>query len=194
MHIGGMPEDVQDEEEYEEYEMVHYHKDDTTNYSKHLGLNKVPKRKPHVPYYSENDVQEDEEEDKMAEADSQDEEYNSADPEAYERARRARRGINNDDIDGRVKVDSWNLNYSKRKKRFKKKKMKEDDSKRYQELKSIYGVDARTMAGLDRRVSASPVKGGAGGKKGKGDPSNYTQDHHSMRSTMNTFKNTLGKG
>lgn len=161
MHIGGMPEDAQDEEEYEEYEMVHYHKDDTTNYSKHLGLNKVPKRKPHAPYYSENDVQE-EEEDKMAEADSQEEEYNSADPDAYERNKRAKQGFQNDEIDGRVKVDSWNLNYSKRKKRFKKKKMKEDDSKKFNELKNIYGVDARTMAGLDRRVAASQVKGGGG--------------------------------
>jgi hypothetical protein len=61
MHIGGLPDDIQDEDEYEEYEMVHYHKDDTTNYSKHLGLNKVPKRKPHAPYYSENDIQEQEE-------------------------------------------------------------------------------------------------------------------------------------
>ena len=132
------------------------------------------------------------------------EDYASADPTTgkygYLRSAKRDQSQNNDDIDGRAKVDSWNMNYSRRKKKLKKKKIKKDHSKRMNELQGIYGVDARTLAGLDRRAEASPVKAGAGkgGKGGKGDDdhdrSNFTNDMNSMRSTMNTFKNTIAGG
>ena len=40
--------------------MVYYNKDDLTNYSKGLGLNKVRAKNPNKPnnYFSENDIQE----------------------------------------------------------------------------------------------------------------------------------------
>ena len=56
----------------------------------------------------------------------------------------------NDLIDGRVKVDSWNLNYSKKKKKLKKKKLDQGTKKKMNELQSIYGVDAKTLAGLQK--------------------------------------------
>jgi hypothetical protein len=38
--------------------MVYYNKDDLTNYSKGLGLNKVRAKQPGQNYFSENDLQE----------------------------------------------------------------------------------------------------------------------------------------
>jgi hypothetical protein len=114
----------------------------------------------------------------------------------YVRGSRKKQGVNDDDIDGRVKVDSWNMNYSKRKKKLKRKKVKKEHNKKMDALQGIYGVDARTMAGLDRRQEVSPVKAGGGGqgaKGGKGDPSKYSETD-GMRSTMNTFKNTIARG
>jgi hypothetical protein len=49
-----------------------------------------------------------------------------------------------------VKVDSWNLNYSKKKKKLKKKKLDKDQKKRMSALQNIYGVDAKTLAGLQK--------------------------------------------
>lgn len=40
----------------------------------------------------------------------------------------------NDLVDGRVKVDSWNLNYDGKKKKFKKKKVDNNTKKRMRDL------------------------------------------------------------
>jgi hypothetical protein len=45
-------------------------------------------------------------------------------------------------------VDSWNLNYSNKKKKLKKKKLDQSSKKKMNDLQNIYGVDAKTLAGL----------------------------------------------
>lgn len=63
MHIEHLPnQDNGSEDSFSEQDMVYYNKDDLTNYSKGLGLNKVKaKVLPQNKYYSENDLQEVEE-------------------------------------------------------------------------------------------------------------------------------------
>ena len=56
----------------------------------------------------------------------------------------------NDDIDGRVKVDTWNMNYKKKKKKLKEKKVGQRVRNRMDELQNIYGVDAKTLAGVQK--------------------------------------------
>jgi len=182
VHIpGNLPgEENQSEDDEYEQDMVYYNKDDLTNYSKHLGLNKVAKRKPNVPYYSENDIQE-------QEGDSEDnmETTRSADRHDYLRRKKREQELNNDDIEGRVKVDSWNLNALKRRKKRKKKKIDSNMRKRMDELQNIYGVDARTLAGLDQMQALKA----SGGKGGKGGPESRQSDM-SFRSTQNTMRGT----
>lgn len=88
----------------------------------------------------------------------------------------------NDLIDGRVKVDSWNLNYSKKKKKLKKKKVAKDTRRRMDELQNIYGVDAKTLAGLQKgqmpKNIESPARNGYGTQR---------DSEMSFRSTQNTF-------
>lgn len=58
MHIGNLPnQENASDDSYSEHDMVMYSKDDMTNYSKHLKLNRVPAKKPNVPYYSEGDAE-----------------------------------------------------------------------------------------------------------------------------------------
>lgn len=52
------------------------------------------------------------------------------------------------DIEGRVKVDAWNLNYKRKKKKLKKKKITDAQKRKMDDLQNIYGVDAKTLAGL----------------------------------------------
>lgn len=47
-----------------------------------------------------------------------------------------------------MKVDAWNLNYRGKKKKLKKRKLDQKTKDRMNDLQSIYGVDARTLAGL----------------------------------------------
>lgn len=98
--------------------MVYYNKDDLTNYSKGLGLNKV-KAKNQPSYFSENDVKEVNEDMGEMESPMSDDGngrrrhlkgMHTLDPESY-----------NDEVDGRVKVDSWNLNYKGKKNKHKRK-------------------------------------------------------------------------
>ncbi len=56
--------------------------------------------------------------------------------------------LGNDLVDGDLRVDAWNLNYMKRKKKHKKKKVAKNTKKKMDQLQSIYDVDARTLAGL----------------------------------------------
>jgi hypothetical protein len=45
VHIGGLPnKEDGSEDSFNEQDMVYYHKDDLTQYSKHLGLNKVKRK------------------------------------------------------------------------------------------------------------------------------------------------------
>jgi hypothetical protein len=53
-------------------------------------------------------------------------------------------------IEGRVKVDAWNLNYRGKKKKQKKKKVTANQKKKMLDLQNIYGVDARTLANLGK--------------------------------------------
>lgn len=56
MHIEHLPDqDNASDDSFAEQDMVYYNKDDLTNYSKGLGLNKV-KAKQQPLYYSENDI------------------------------------------------------------------------------------------------------------------------------------------
>ena len=152
--------------------MVFYNKDDMTNYSKHLGLNKVAKKKPNVPYYSENDIHE-----VSGEMSGEESVHaKSAGKHGYMQRSGKKNGEYDDDINGRVKIDSWNMNYMKRKKKHKKKKVDANMRRRMDELEGIYGVDARTLAGIEpnRAIAAS-------GGKGEGKGSGY--DDMSLRST-----------
>lgn len=72
-------------------------------------------------------------------------------------------------IEGRVKVDAWNLNYRGKKKKLKKKKVTENEKRKMKNLQDIYGVDAKTLAGLSK--GHLPRKMLATGKI-KGDQSN----------------------
>lgn len=60
MHIEHLPnQDGASDDSFSEQDMVYYNKDDLTNYSKDLGLNKVRvKRPPQNQYFSENDLHE----------------------------------------------------------------------------------------------------------------------------------------
>ena len=49
-----------------------------------------------------------------------------------------------------MKVDSWNMNYRRKKLKLKKKKVDQNTRKTMDELQGIYGVDAKTMAGMQR--------------------------------------------
>ena len=52
-------QDNQSDESFSEQDMVYYNKDDLTNYSKGLGLNKVKaKKRNQGQYFSENDLHE----------------------------------------------------------------------------------------------------------------------------------------
>lgn len=53
-------------------------------------------------------------------------------------------------IEGRVKVDAWNLNYRGKKKKLKKRKATKKDQRKMQDLQNIYGIDAKTLAGLSK--------------------------------------------
>ena len=140
--------------------MVYYNKDDLTNYSKGLGLNRVKVKKhekQNQNYFSENDIQEVQETDPN-------ESVNSLEKIKRERKRgNMGRGqirhnqleirSHNDDIDGRVKVDAWNLNYKKKKGKKlipRQKKMNDKIKNRMGQIQEIYGVDAKTLAGMQR--------------------------------------------
>ena len=64
MHIENLPnQDGASEDSFSEQDMVYYNKDDLTNYSKGLGLNKVKAKKSPIKagqtnYFSENDIKE----------------------------------------------------------------------------------------------------------------------------------------
>ena len=164
MHIEQLPhQDNASDDSFSEQDMVYYNKDDMTNYSKHMNLNRVKAKdipggqgNQRQPYYSENDIQEMNE----GQSDSDGSDY-TIDAEGNRRKRdrdpmgRGRIKHNNfevqsydDNIDGRVKVDSWNLNYNGKKKKLKKKKLDAATKNKMNDLKNIYGVDARTLAGL----------------------------------------------
>lgn len=94
-------------------------------------------------------------------------------------------------LDGRVKVDSWNMNYNRKKKKLKKQKISSNQKKKMKDLQEIYGIDAKTLAGLSK--GRLPRKLLATGKlKGDG-PSGADergfQTENSFRSTQNTFQN-----
>jgi len=74
----------------------------------------------------------------------------------------------------------------KRKKKHKKKKVDANMRRRMDELEGIYGVDARTLAGIETggRQNAPMATGG----KGDGKASGY--DDMSLRSTQNTMRQT----
>lgn len=104
--------------------MVYYDKDDLTRFSENRGINRVKKRTAPA-YYSENDLHE-VKEGELSEGDS------VSGRSAGGRSRRGRGYLSHnqletqsheDLIEGRVKVDAWNLNYKKKKKKQKKKKV-----------------------------------------------------------------------
>ena len=84
-------------------------------------------------------------------------------------------------------MDDWNLNYRGKKKKLKKKKIDNKTKQRMNDLQSIYGVDAKTLAGLQKghhprnRVGAGKGKDGKDGDDG-GAGSRYGTDM-SFRST-----------
>ena len=90
-------------------------------------------------------------------------------------------------FEGKVKVDAWNLNYRGKKKKLKKKRKVTDNQKRkMNDLQNIYGIDARTLAGLSK--GRLPRQLLASGKfKGDGYPDD-SRHSDSFRSTQNTFK------
>jgi hypothetical protein len=112
-----------------EGDMVYYNKDDLTNYSKGLGLNKVQAKNfrqgqgglsgAHSQYPGSG------REDMIGAGmgDSQgslEESYTDSQGVRRRRRRRVQGGSDgsfDDNIDGRVKVDSWNLNFKDRKKK-----------------------------------------------------------------------------
>jgi hypothetical protein len=53
-------------------------------------------------------------------------------------------------IEGRVKVDAWNLNYRGKKKKLRKKRTTDNQLKKMHDLQNIYGLDAKTLAGLSK--------------------------------------------
>jgi hypothetical protein len=65
MHIEQLPnQDNASDDSFSEQDMVYYNKDDLTNYSKGLGLNKIKAKNPNQQnYFSENDLYEVEEND-----------------------------------------------------------------------------------------------------------------------------------
>lgn len=57
MHIEQLPpQDNASDDSYSEQDMVYYNKDDITEYSKGLGLNRVKARNAPQSYFSENDI------------------------------------------------------------------------------------------------------------------------------------------
>ena len=139
MHIEHLPnQDNASDDSFSEQDMVYYNKDDLTNYSKGLGLNKVKaKAKPNNQYYSENDIQE------VQEGELSDSGDSRRSVDAHGRRKMGRGNIQHNDldiqsyndlVDGRVKVDSWNLNYSGKKKKLKKKKVDQNTKERMANL------------------------------------------------------------
>lgn len=47
-------------------------------------------------------------------------------------------------------MDAWNLNYKGKKKKLKKRKVDNRTRQRMDDLQNIYGVDAKTLAGLQK--------------------------------------------
>lgn len=161
--------------------MVYYNKDDMTNYSKGMGLNKVPvknrmgnqnsqdrnrstngRRNDHSSfspvrqmYHSENEILERQNEEGDLSGNESSFTIDEDGNRVRKRNRMGRGQIRhndletqsyNDDINGRVKVDSWNLNYKKKNK--KKRPLDQRTLDRMNDIQNIYGVDARTLAGL----------------------------------------------
>ena len=85
-----------------------------------------------------------------------------------------------------MKVDSWNLNYRGKKKKLHKKRITKRQKRKIQDLQEIYGVDANTLAGLQK--GHLPRRLLASGKLKEDHPQNY-QTENSFRSTQNTFHN-----
>jgi hypothetical protein len=99
-----------------------------------------------------------------------------------------------DFIDGRKKVDSWNLNYKGKKKKLKKKKVTENQKKKMNDLQNIYGVDAKTLAGLSkgRLPRQLLAEGKLKGNESMGHHSRLVSDAEDpFRSTQNTFMNKM---
>lgn len=134
--------------------MVYYNKDDITKYSAPLHLNKVKaKTDMRGNYYSENDVIP---EDELSESQEDRHAENrlisggSYDPSSRTgitgRGKIQHNNVQIEDkgefVDGRLKVDSWNLNYTGKKRKLRKKKITKDQSKKMGDLQNIYGVDA----------------------------------------------------
>lgn len=65
-----------------------------------------------------------------------------------------------------------------------------------QDLQDIYGIDAKTLAGLSKgrlpRQLIASGKLGKGGKGGDGENSSTYQTENEFRSTQNTFVNKQG--
>lgn len=97
-------------------------------------------------------------------------------------------------IEGRVKVDAWNLNYRKKKKKQKKRKVTDNAMRKMKDLQDIYGVDAKTLANLKR----GPLPRKQLAHKGKMNDEDYNQppqsrmmSDNSFRTTMNTFAQNM---
>lgn len=212
MHIEHMAnQEDQSDDSFSEQDMVYYNKDDLTQYSKNLGLNKVKAKINNVKgggnYFSENDLQEVSENSENGEREGQN--NSSIRLQNSQRTGRSyepgtRNGISGEGriqhnnvsiedhgeyVDGRLKVDSWNLNYTGKKKKLRKKKVTKEQKKKMNNLQNIYGIDAATLAGLSKgRLPKRLIAAGKFGKDDKNgnDPGQFT-DHDQFRSTQNTF-------
>ena len=210
MHIEQLPEqDNASDDSFAEQDMVYYNKDDLTNYSKGLGLNKVKARQPLGPqYFSENDLAE------VQEGERSDNDSlggrsrgsgrsgisldHTGQRRGYGKGHISHRDLefdtHEDLIDGRVKVDSWNLNYRGKKKKLKKKKVTQNQLNKMKDLQNIYGVDAKTLAGLSKGrlprqlLAAGKLKG----DESIGPHSRLASDNEDpFRSTQNTMMHKL---
>lgn len=138
MHIDHLKnEDVNSEESFGENDMVYYEKDDMTLFSEGRGINRVKRRQAPPQYYSENDLQEVKEGD-FSEGDSVSGRSGGRSRRTMGRGQLSHHQLetqsHEDLIEGRVKVDAWNLNYRKKKKKQKKRKVTDNAKRKMKDL------------------------------------------------------------
>jgi Spy/CpxP family protein refolding chaperone len=140
VHIGGLPNKEDGaEDSFNEQDMVYYHKDDLTQYSKHLGLNKV-KRKQQLYFYSDTDV------DFPSDG-------SSRGTSARGRPYSVTEGIGVADFSKKKKrrggKHPWDENYRAKRKKQKARKLTKKQQKRIKALEGIYGQDANQLGNLE---------------------------------------------